>query len=241
MIGRSRINCKLVQYRCHDLGRQRCRNFHLPHRSLLPLLPLHFNPPRVYRTTYPLRLLEGLAEHQDLQLIVDGEHTSTGNTTEDVGTSTLEQRFEALLGDDLATSIEGRLVLDGLTRSHHHTTTNSIERVRSNAGTSGDGPAKKEGCQEVAFKRTNQDDGLQGVIHSEVQTTVDNDTSDGGTETTVKTGDTIAGEGLLVNIDQTVELAVTTGLGVLVVVSKTGTGVIQGVDEEQGGGTGSLR
>jgi hypothetical protein len=60
------------------------------------------------------RSLELLAEHDELGLVVDGEHTSTGNTTEDVGTSTLEERLHTLSGDDLATSIEGRRVLDGL-------------------------------------------------------------------------------------------------------------------------------
>ena len=61
-----------------------------------------------------IRLLEGLAEHEELGLVVDGQDTSTGNTTEDVGTSTLEERLDTLLGDDLATSVDGRLVLDGL-------------------------------------------------------------------------------------------------------------------------------
>lgn len=60
------------------------------------------------------RLLEGLAEHEKLDLVVDGEHTSSGNTTEDVGASTLEERLDTLLGDDLLEGIDGRLVLDGL-------------------------------------------------------------------------------------------------------------------------------
>jgi hypothetical protein len=60
------------------------------------------------------RSLELLAEHDELGLVVDGEHTGTGNTTEDVGTSTLEQRLDTLSGDDLATSIERGRVLDGL-------------------------------------------------------------------------------------------------------------------------------
>lgn len=60
------------------------------------------------------RLLEGLAEHEELSLVVDGQDTSTGNTTEDVGTSTLEERLDTLLGDNLATSVDGGLVLDGL-------------------------------------------------------------------------------------------------------------------------------
>jgi hypothetical protein len=58
--------------------------------------------------------LEGLSEEEKLDLVVDGQHTSTGDTTENVGTSTLEERLDTLSGDDLATSIEGTLVLDGL-------------------------------------------------------------------------------------------------------------------------------
>jgi hypothetical protein len=61
-----------------------------------------------------IRLLEGLAEHEELGLVVDGQDTGTGNTTEDVGSGTLEERLDTLLGDDLATSVDGRLVLDGL-------------------------------------------------------------------------------------------------------------------------------
>ena len=61
-----------------------------------------------------MRLLEGLAEHEELGLVVDGQDTGTGNTTEDVGSGTLEERLDTLLGDDLATSVDGRLVLDGL-------------------------------------------------------------------------------------------------------------------------------
>lgn len=63
--------------------------------------------------------LELLAEEDELNLVVDGEHTSTGDTTEDVGTSTLEERADTLGGDDLATSIDGRLVLNGLNIRQH--------------------------------------------------------------------------------------------------------------------------
>ena len=55
-----------------------------------------------------------LAEEDELDLVVDRQDTSTGNTTEDVSTGTLEERLDTLLGDDLATSVDGRLVLDGL-------------------------------------------------------------------------------------------------------------------------------
>jgi hypothetical protein len=174
-------------------------------------------------------------------LIVDGQDTSTGDTTENVGSCTFEERSDTLLGDDLATSIEGRLVLDGLTGRHHHTTTDGIQWVGSNAGTGGDTPSEEEGGKEVTLERTDKNDGLDRVIHTEVETTVDDDTSYGRTETTVETGDTVGGEGLLVNVDQTVELTLTTSLGILVVVGKTGTSVIKGVDEKEGGSTGGLK
>merc|ERR1719282_1218588 len=86
--------------------------------------------------------LEGLAEHEELDLVVDGQDTSAGNTTEDVGTSTLEERLDTLLSDDLGSSVHGRLVLDGLARGHHHTTTDGVERVRGNTGGGGDSPAE---------------------------------------------------------------------------------------------------
>lgn len=184
--------------------------------------------------------LEGLSEEEELELIVDGQHTSTGDTTENVGTSTLEQGLDTLLGDDLAESIEGRGVLDGLTRGHHHTPTDGVERVRGNTGTGGDSPTEEERGKEVVGEGTGEEDRLQGVVHAEVQTTVDDNTGDGGTETTVQTSNTVRGEGLAVDVDQTVELTLTTLLGGLGIVGKTGTGVVQRVDEEQGSGTGSL-
>ena len=127
-----------------------------------------------------------------------------------------------------------------LTRCHHHATTDGIKRIRGNTSTSSHSPAEQERSKEVTLKRTDKDDRLDRVVHAEVQTTVDDDTSDGRHETTVQTGNTIRGKSLLVDIDETVELALTTLLGGLGVVGKTGTGVVEGVDEEEGGGTGGL-
>lgn len=61
--------------------------------------------------------LELLAEHEQLRLVVDGQHTGTGDTTENVGTSTLEERAHTLLSNDLLRGVDGRLVLDGLNTS----------------------------------------------------------------------------------------------------------------------------
>jgi hypothetical protein len=42
-----------------------------------------------------------LAEQNFLQLVVEGKHTSTSNTTKDIGTRTLEQRLRTFLGNNL--------------------------------------------------------------------------------------------------------------------------------------------
>ena len=127
-----------------------------------------------------------------------------------------------------------------LARRHHHATTDGVEGVRGDTSTSGDGPSEQERGQEVTFEGTSEKDGLDRVVHAEVETTVDDDTRDGGHETTVETGNTVGSEGLLVDIDQTVELTVTTRLCVLGVVGETGTGVVERVDEEQRSGTSGL-
>ena len=49
-----------------------------------------------------------------IHTVVDGQHTGTSDTTEDVGTSTLEERSDTLSSHDLGGSIERALVLDGL-------------------------------------------------------------------------------------------------------------------------------
>ena len=124
-----------------------------------------------------------------------------------------------------------------LARRHHHATTDSVERIGSNTSTSSDTPTEHEGGQEVTLKRTDQESGLQGIVHAEVETTIDDNTKDGRTETTVETSNTIRGKSLSVDIDEAIELAAATlgrGLGV---VGKTGTGIIERVDEEQGSGT----
>lgn len=127
-----------------------------------------------------------------------------------------------------------------LARSHHHTTTDSVQGVRGDTGTSSNSPAEEERGKEVTLERADENDRLQGVVHAKVQTTVDDDTKNGGHETTVETDHTIASQSLFVNVDETVELTGSAGLGVLSIVGKTSTGVVEGVDEEQRGGTGSL-
>lgn len=80
---------------------------------------------------------------------------------------------------------------------------------------------------------------LKGIVTSEVKTSVDNDTNNGGNESSVKTGNTIGSKGLLVDVNETVELSGSTLGSGLVVVGKSGSGVVKGVDEKEGGSSGS--
>ncbi|CAG8720742.1 10000_t:CDS:2, partial [Acaulospora colombiana] len=72
-----------------------------------------------------------------------------------------------------------------------------------------------------------------------LETTVDDNTNDGGNESSVKTGNTVRLEGLPVNIDETIELTLSSTLGGFGVVGKTGTSIVEGVHEEQGRSTSS--
>ena len=73
----------------------------------------------------------------------------------------------------------------------------------------------------------------EGVVDTEVETTVDDDTDDRGHEATVETGNTVRSKRLLVDIDKTVELTRTTRFSRFGVIGKTCTGVVERVDEEE--------
>ena len=108
----------------------------------------------------PGTALEGLAKEENLELIVDRQHTSTSDATQDIGTSALEERHDALLLDDLGPGVDRALVLDSLTRSHHHATTDGVKRIGGDTSTSGDAPAEKEGRQEVVGQGSGEDQWL---------------------------------------------------------------------------------
>ena len=127
--------------------------------------------------------------------------------------------------------------MDGTTRSHHHSSSDSVERVGSETGTGGNTPSEEERGKEVTLKRTNENNGLDRVVETEVETSVDNDTNNGRDETSVETGNTVGGEGLSVDVNETVELSGSSLGGGLVVVGETGSGVVERVDEEERRGT----
>ena len=87
------------------------------------------------------------------------------------------------ISDDIFGIDEGWL--NGHLRSHHHTTSNCIEWVRSDTSTSCHTPSEKEGGEERTLKGADENDGLERVVHSEIKTSVDDNSNDRGNETTV--------------------------------------------------------
>ena len=77
------------------------------------------------------------------------------------------------------------------------------------------------------------------VVDTEVETTVDNDTDDRRDEASVETGNTVRLESLAVDINETIELAVSSTLSGLGIVRETGTSIVERVNEEQRGSTSS--
>lgn len=173
-----------------------------------------------------------------MELVVSGQYTGTSDTSQDVGTSTLEERLDTFGGNDLSSSVGDTVVMGLGTRSHHHSSSNSVQGVRSETSTSGDGPTEQEGSEERVGHVTGEEDRLERVVHTEVETSVDDDSDDGWEETSVETGETVRGKCLSVDVDQSVELSLSTTLGRgLGVVGKTSSGVVQRVDEEERRGT----
>merc|ERR1719308_282769 len=80
-----------------------------------------------------------------LEFVKSSQHTSSSNTTENVGSSSLHQRHESLVLHDLDSAVNGSLVLDSTTGGHHHTSSDGINGVGHKSSSDGNSPSKKEG------------------------------------------------------------------------------------------------
>ena len=61
-----------------------------------------------------------------LELVEASEHTGTSHTSQHVGASSLHQGHEALVLEDLHSAVNGALVLDATTGSHHHSPSDGV-------------------------------------------------------------------------------------------------------------------
>ena len=140
-----------------------------------------------------------------LELVKSSQHTSSGNTSQDVGSSSLHQGHESLVPENLLEAVEGTLVLGSASRCHHHTPSDSVNGVGHESSSDGDTPTQEEGQGDSSI--SSQDQRLQSVVETKVHSSVDEDTNSGDDKSSVETLDTIRLEGLDVDINQTIELS----------------------------------
>ena len=171
-----------------------------------------------------------------LDLAVKDEHKGGTDGTESVGTGTLEESGSTLLRDDLRETIHGTLVEPlglGLLGLHLETTTDGVHGVGSVTGSDSGRLGNAEGGDKtkrslVALVRV---DVGKGIVHTEVHATVRDDTGDGHPETVVQTHETGGTSG---SLGKTVSKTVEGLLAGSDIRGKTGTGVIQRIDDAQG-------
>merc|ERR1719278_1070024 len=109
-----------------------------------------------------------------------------------------------------------------------------VNGVGHQASGNGHSPAKDKGGSHRGVLSSDQER-LQGIKESEVHSTVDEDTAGGDGESSVQTLDAIRLQSLDVDIDQSVELALTTlALGI---VGQPGPGKVKGVHKQKGHGS----
>merc|ERR1712056_83995 len=133
------------------------------------------------------------------------KYTSTGDTSENVSTSTFHHGHETFVLQNLGTAIDGTVVFDTTTTGHHHSSSDGIDWIRSQTRNNGDRPTEEEG--DKSRSGVTNDDWFQRIVKSKVETSVDEDTDARDDETSVKASNTAGSQSLLVNIDQTVVLS----------------------------------
>merc|ERR1712183_614987 len=165
---------------------------------------------------------------QFLELVKSSQHTSTSNTSKNVGTGSFHHGHEPFSLHNLDTTVDGAFVLNSTTRGHHHASSDGVTRIGHKSSSNSNTPAKKEGQADIST--VTKEDGLESVKHAKVHATVDEDTNSGDGETSVQALDTIRFECLHIDINETIKLALTTlTLGI---IGKPGSSIVKRVDKQ---------
>jgi len=179
-----------------------------------------------------------LGGEHDLEFVVENQDEGSTHTSEDIGEGSLEEGLATFILVDLGEAVEGTVVKDFLsTRLHHESSSDGIEGIREQAREGGDELGNDEFVEDAGVLVITEQDSLQGIVTTEVASSVGDDTEDGDTETLVETLVTISFVDLGEAINKTSELSFSIGL--TDISSKSSSGKIQGVDEHQRSSTSS--
>merc|ERR1712183_824715 len=191
--------------------------------------------PGCYKCKYRDLLACSPLNVQFLELVKSSQHTSTSNTSENVGTGSFHHGHEPFILHNLDTTVDGAFVLNSTTRGHHHASSDGVNRIGHKSSSNGNTPAKKEGQANIST--VTKEYGLESVKHAKVHATVDEDTNSGDGETSVQALDTIRFEALHIDINETIKLALTAlTLGI---IGKPGSCIVKRVYKQKGHSTSS--
>lgn len=127
-----------------------------------------------------------------LDLVVEDEDESATSSSDDVGEASLEEGLATLVLVDLLEAVHGASVEEissaGL---HHQSTSDGVEGVRSDTGGDSDALSEAPHGEEVSLLGIGEENGLTGIEGTEVRGSVNDDTNDGDSETSVETNETI--------------------------------------------------
>merc|ERR1712183_1108079 len=185
--------------------------------------------PGCYRCKYKDLKACSPLDVQFLELVKSSQHTSTSNTSKNVGTGSFHHGHETFILHNLDCTVNGAFVLNSTTRGHHHTSSDGVNRIGHKSSSNGNTPAKKEGQTNIST--VTKEDGLESVKHAKVHATVDEDTNSRDSETSVQALDTIRFECLHIDINETIKLALTTFT--LGIIGKPGSSIVKRVDKQK--------
>lgn len=167
-----------------------------------------------------------------LEFVVENEDQGGTDGSVDIGQVTLEETLSTFLSVNLFEAVNSASIFFGTsTRLHHKSSSDSIERIGQGFG---------EGDTELGEEELSEDVGLSlvfteypsltRIVGTEVESSVDKDTDEGDTQTSVNTLETIRFVGLGDTVDQTLVLLTN-------IVSQSGSAIIEGIDEHHRGST----
>lgn len=167
-----------------------------------------------------------------MQLVVACQDSCTCNTSEDIGSSTLEEGSDSLVDENFFGTIDRSAIFFSLAGCHHHSSSDGVDRIRSETSADSDHPPESEVDEEVVVERF-REDGSNRIVNTEVESSIDDDTNTRDNESSVEPSDSVSGECFLIHVNEAVELLDTSLFGVLQVIGESSSGIIQGIDEQE--------
>lgn len=168
-------------------------------------------------------------------LLVSPKDSGSSNSSKDVGSGSIHKGHETFSLDDLDEAVDGSVVFNSFSGSHHHSSSDSVDGVGKETGGDSDRVAEEEDEEGVGALSHH---GSDGVVESEVESSVDEDSDAGDDESSVESRNSVGGDGLSVDVDHAGVLSGSSLLGRLQVVGESGSAVVQRVDEGQRKGPG---